>query len=106
MAAVLSGVMDDTDRVAFTVGESKKNGVIVIAPDINQSEYEFSITDNKTIVYGLGAIKGVGEALVKEIVLEREKNGKYSDIFDLCFRIEKKFLNRRAIEALNIQWSI
>ena len=100
MAAVLSGVMDDTDRVAFTVGESKKNGVIVIAPDINQSEYEFSITDNKTIVYGLGAIKGVGEALVKEIVLEREKNGKYSDIFDLCFRIEKKFLNRRAIEAL------
>ena len=100
MAAVLSGVMDDTDRVAFTVGESKKNGVIVIAPDINQSEYEFSITDNKTIVYGLGAIKGVGEALVKEIVLEREKNGEYSDIFDLCFRIEKKFLNRRAIEAL------
>jgi DNA polymerase-3 subunit alpha len=92
--------MDDTDRVAFTVGESKKNGVIVIAPDINQSEYEFSITDNKTIVYGLGSIKGVGEALVKEIVLEREKNGKYSDIFDLCFRIEKKFLNRRAIEAL------
>jgi len=100
MAAVLSGGMDDTDRVAFTVGESKKNGVIVMAPDINQSEYEFSIIDNKTIVYGLGAIKGVGEALVKEIVLEREKNGDYSDIFDLCFRIEKKFLNRRAIEAL------
>jgi len=100
MAAVLSGIMDDTDRVAFTIGESKKNGVIVMAPNINQSEYEFSITDNKTIVYGLGAIKGVGEALVKEIVLEREKNGNYSDIFDLCFRIEKKFLNRRAIEAL------
>jgi DNA polymerase-3 subunit alpha len=100
MAAVLSGGMDDTDRVAFTVGESKKNGVIVMAPNINQSEYEFSIIDNKTIVYGLGAIKGVGEALVKEIVLEREKNGDYSDIFDLCFRVEKKFLNRRAIEAL------
>ena len=63
MAAVLSGVMDDTDRVAFTVGESKKKGVKVISPDINQSEYEFSINDIKTIVYGLGAIKGVGEAL-------------------------------------------
>jgi DNA polymerase III subunit alpha len=100
MAAVLSGGMDDTDRIAFTVSESKKNGVIVMAPDINQSEYEFSITDNKTIVYGLGAIKGVGEALVKEIVIERKKNGNYSDIFDLCYRIEKKFLNRRAIEAL------
>ena len=100
MAAVLSGVMDDTDRVAFTVGESKKKGVKVISPDINQSEYEFSITDNKTIVYGLGAIKGVGEALVNEIVLEREKNSDYLDIFDFCFRIEKKYLNRRAIEAL------
>ncbi len=100
MAAVLSGVMDDTDRVAFTVGESKKKGVKVISPDINQSEYEFSINDNKTIVYGLGAIKGVGEALVNEIVFEREQNGDYLDIFDFCFRIEKKYLNRRAIEAL------
>ena len=100
MAAVLSGVMDDTDRVAFTVGESKKKGVKVISPDINQSEYEFSINDNKTIVYGLGAIKGVGEALVNAIVLEREQNGDYLDIFDFCFRIEKKYLNRRAIEAL------
>ena len=100
MAAVLSGVMDDTDRVAFTVGESKKKGVKVISPDINQSEYEFSITDNKTIVYGLGAIKGVGEALVNQIVLERKQSGDYLDIFDFCFRIEKKYLNRRAIEAL------
>ena len=100
MAAVLSGVMDDTDRVAFTVGESKKKGVKVVAPDINKSEYEFSITDNKTIVYGLGAIKGVGEALVNKIVLEREKNSDYLDIFDFCFRIEKKYINRRAIEAL------
>ncbi|MDC0964178.1 DNA polymerase III subunit alpha [Candidatus Pseudothioglobus singularis] len=100
MAAVLSGVMDDTDRVAFTVGESKKKGIKVISPDINQSEYEFSINDIKTIIYGLGAIKGVGEALVNEIVLEREQNGNYLDIFDFCFRIEKKYLNRRAIEAL------
>ena len=100
MSAVLSSAMDDTDRVAFTVGESKKKGIIFIAPDINQSEYEFSIKDNMTIVYGLGAIKGVGEALVREIVIERVKNGDFLDIFDFCFRIEKKFLNRRALEAL------
>ena len=100
MAAVLSGVMDDTDRVAFTVGESKKKGIKVIAPAINQSEFEFTITDNTTIIYGLGAIKGVGEALVNEIVRERVESGEYLDIFDFCFRIEKKFLNRRAIEAL------
>ena len=100
MAAVLSGMMDDTDRVAFTVGESKKSGLIVSEPNICQSEYEFSITDNKTIIYGLGAIKGVGESLVRAVVLERENNGSYSDIFDFCLRIEKKYLNRRAIEAL------
>ena len=100
MSAVLSSAMDDTDRVAFTVGESKKKGIIFIAPDINQSEYEFSIKDNMTIVYGLGAIKGVGEALVREIVIEREKNDDFLDIFDFCLRIEKKFLNRRALEAL------
>jgi DNA polymerase-3 subunit alpha len=93
MAAVLSGVMDDTDRVAFTVGESKKKGVKVDAPDINKSEYEFSITDNKTIVYGLGAIKGVGEALVNKIVLEREKNSDYLDIFSLFGNKNQKYLN-------------
>ena len=100
MAAVLSGVMDDTDRIAFTVGESKKKGIKIIAPVINQSEYEFTITDNTTIIYGLGAIKGVGEALVNEIVRERDESGAFLDIFDFCYRIEKKFLNRRAIEAL------
>jgi len=100
MAAVLSGMMDDTDRIAFTVSESKKSGLIVDTPNICQSEYEFSITDNKTIIYGLGAIKGVGESLVRAIVLEREKNGSYDDIFDFCLRIEKKYLNRRAVEAL------
>jgi len=99
MAAVLSSMMDDTDRVAFTVGESKKSGLIVSKPNICQSEYEFSITDNKTIIYGLGAIKGVGESLVRAVVLEREKNGSYDDIFDFCLRIEKKYLNRRAVEA-------
>ena len=100
MSAVLTSAMDDTDRVAFTVGESKKKGIIFIAPDINQSEYEFSIKDNMTIIYGLGAIKGVGEALVREIVLDREKSGSFFDIFDFCLRIKKKILNRRALEAL------
>jgi len=100
MAAVLSSVMDDTDRIAFTVGESKKKGIKIIAPSINQSEFEFTITDNTTIIYGLGSIKGVGEALVNEIVRERGESGDYLDIYDFCHRIEKKFLNRRAIEAL------
>tara|TARA_B110000914_G_C15468636_1_gene449562 strand:+ start:1 stop:1323 length:1323 start_codon:yes stop_codon:yes gene_type:complete len=100
MASVLSGVMDDTDRIAFTVSEVKKIDLIIKEPNINQSEYQFSILDNNTITYGLGAIKGVGEALVQAIVAERIENGDYQDIYDFCLRIEKKFLNRRAIEAL------
>ncbi len=100
MAAVLSGVMDDTDRIAFTISECKKIGLTIYPPNICQSDYEFSIKDNKSIIYGLGAIKGVGEAFVKAMMAEREKNGNYKDIFDFCFRIERRYINRRTIEAL------
>lgn len=100
MAAVLSGMMDDTDRIAFTVGEVQTMGLIVNGPNICQSDYEFTIQDDKVIYYGLGAIKGVGEGLVEALVKERIEKGEYKDIFDFCNRIEKKHLNRRAIEAL------
>lgn len=100
MASVLSGVMDDTDRVAFTVGEIEKMGLTVNGPNVCESDYEFSIQDDKTLFYGLGAIKGVGEALVKTLVDERRLNGEYHSIFDFCQRIDRKSLNKRAIEAL------
>ncbi len=100
MASVLSGMMTDTDRISFTVGETQAMGLIVKAPSVNESLYEFSIQDDKTLIYGLGAIKGVGESLVEVLVAEREKNGNYQDLFDFCMRIEKKMLNKRALEAL------
>lgn len=100
MAAVLSGMMDDTDRTAFTVGEIRQMGLKVNGPNICYSDYQFSIADDKTVIYGLGAIKGVGEALVERVMLERHENGMFKDLFDFCFRIEKRYLNRRALEAL------
>jgi len=100
MASVLSGMMDDTDRIAFTVNEVQAMGLIVDGPSVNESYHEFSIRDEKTITYGLGAIKGVGEALVEVLVTEREENGDYKDLFDFCARIERKSLNKRAVEAL------
>jgi DNA polymerase-3 subunit alpha len=100
MASVLSGMMTDTDRISFTVGETQAMGLIVKAPSVNESLYEFSIQDDKTLTYGLGAIKGVGKSLVEVLVAEREKNGNYQDLFDFCMRIEKKMLNKRALEAL------
>jgi DNA polymerase-3 subunit alpha len=100
MASVLSDKMDDTDKIAFTIGEVQNMGLIVNGPNVCESDYEFSIKDDKTIVYGLGAIKGVGEALVQTLVAEREAGGEYKDLFEFCARIEKKSLNKRAIEAL------
>ena len=100
MAAVLSGMMDDTDRIAFTIGEVQQMALKVNQPNVCESEYEFTIADDKTLLYGLGAVKGVGEGLVEALVAERQANGAYQDLFDFCHRIEKKHLNRRAIEAL------
>ncbi len=100
MAAVLSGMMDDTDRVAFTVGEIRQMGLVVSGPNVCLSDYQFSIADDKTVVYGLGAIKGVGEALVERLMIERQASGIFKDLFDFCFRIQKRYLNRRAMEAL------
>ncbi|BAF61840.1 DNA polymerase III subunit alpha [Candidatus Vesicomyidisocius calyptogenae] len=100
MAAVLSGVMDDTDRVSFTISEIRQMGLIVNGPNVCESNYEFSILDKNTVLYGLGAIKGVGVALVDAVVFERSTNGTYKDLFEFCSRIEKRYLNKRAIEAL------
>ena len=100
MASVLSGMMDDSDRVAFTVNEIRQSDLKITAPNVNLSNYEFGITDENTITYGLGAIKGVGEAMSHSIALERERSGEYKDLFDFCLRLEKKHLNRRAMLAL------
>ena len=100
MASVLSGVMDDTDRVAFTVSESEGMGLIVNGPNVCESDFEFSTKNKNTLVYGLGAIKGVGEAFVNALVEERKANGVYKSLFDFCQRIERRSLNKRAIEAL------
>ncbi|QKQ23641.1 DNA polymerase III subunit alpha [Candidatus Ruthia endofausta] len=100
MAAVLSGMMDDTERISFTISEVRQMGLMVNGPNVCESNYEFSINDAKTIVYGLGAIKGVGGALVDALVFECNANGAYKDLFEFCSRIEKRYLNKRAIEAL------
>jgi DNA polymerase-3 subunit alpha len=99
MSAVISGVMGDTDRVGVMVSEILDAKIKIIPPNINLSNYDFSLAENKEdIIYGLGAIKGVGEAFIEQIVLNRKKG--YKNLFDFCNKIEKKYLNKRAIEAL------
>lgn len=99
MAANLSLVMGDTDKVRQFHEDALANGLAVLPPDINASEYRFVPVDEKTLRYGLGAVRGTGEAAINAIV-EARKAGPFADLFDLCRRVDKRMVNRRVIEAL------
>ena len=100
MAAVLSSDMDSTDKVVRLIEECRVIGIDVARPDINTCDYRFTVADTTTIRYGLGAVKGLGEAVIRSIVTERAENGPYRDIFDVCCRNDARKLNKRALEAL------
>jgi len=100
MAAVLSADMDSTDKVVNLIEECRVLGLAVVAPDVNQCGFRFSVADERTIRYGLGAVKGVGEAVISTLVEERTQNGPYRDLVDLCRRNAGRKINRRALEAL------
>jgi len=99
MAANLSLVMDDTDKVRQFHEDALANGLAVLPPDINASDYRFRPVDAKTIRYGLGAVRGTGESAIGAI-LEARKSGPYAGLFDLCRRADKRMVNRRVVEAL------
>jgi len=100
MAAVMSADMDNTEKVVTYVDDAKTMGLDIVPPDVNRGEYKFTIDGDKTIIYGIGAIKGVGEFAIQSIVEERKKSGSYRDLFDFCNRIDLKKANRRTLEAL------
>jgi DNA polymerase-3 subunit alpha len=100
MAAVMSADLDNTDRLVTLKDDCRKQSLEVVPPDINRSNYYFSASDERSILYGLGAIKGVGHAVVDAVVKEREANGKFSDLTEFCRRVEHDKLNRRALEAM------
>lgn len=100
MAAVLSADMDHTDKVVTLKDECDRMGLQVAGPDANASTYAFVADGTNSIRYGLGAIKGVGRAAVEALVAEREANGPYVSMEDLCRRMDWSKLNRRLLEAL------
>jgi DNA polymerase-3 subunit alpha len=99
MASVLSCDLGNTDNIQLFVDDCKNIGLTVLSPDINQSSYKFENPNNKTILYGLGAIKGIGESLVEKIISERESE-KFKDIYDFCSRVGFKRINRRILTTL------
>jgi DNA polymerase III subunit alpha len=99
MAATLSADMDNTDKVRIFYVDTLQQKLRILPPDVNSSGYVFSPVDEKTIAYGLGAIKGTGEAAIANLVKARE-SGPFKDLFNFCRRVDKRIVNRRTVEAL------
>jgi len=99
MASVLSADMDNTDKVVNLIDECRTMGLEVMPPNLNSSYYAFTVTEEHQVVYGLGAIKGVGEAAVESLVQERAA-GPYKTLSDLCIRLDLQKFNRRSLEAM------
>ncbi len=100
MAAVLSSDMQNTDKVVIFVEECRTMGLALVLPDVNFGEYMFTVNDAGEIVYGLGAVKGVGEGPINAIVTARSQGGPFSDLFDFCERVGGANINKRVLEAL------
>jgi DNA polymerase-3 subunit alpha len=100
MAAVLSADMDNTDKIVHLIAECRDMKLRVVPPDINLSQYHFTVLSDNTVVYGLGAIKGVGQAAIEGIIAERDQDGAFADLYDLCRRVDLRKVNRRVFDAL------
>jgi DNA polymerase-3 subunit alpha len=100
MAAVLSADMDNTDKIVHLISECRDMRLRVVPPDVNQSRHQFTVQADNTVVYGLGAIKGVGQAAIEGMLAERDAGGPFADLFDLCQRVDLRKVNRRVLDAL------
>jgi DNA polymerase III subunit alpha len=100
MAATLSSDMDHTDKVVILIDECRNLKITVHPPDVNSSAYAFTVDGEGQIVYGLGAIKGVGRAAIEGVLEERAQSGPFRDLENLCRRVDLQKVNRRVLEAL------
>ena len=100
MAAVLSADMQNTDKIVILIEECRRMEIPLISPDVNSGRFSFTVDKQGRIIYGLGAIKGLGEGPIENIIAVREETGSFNNLFDFCDRINMSVLNKRAIEAL------
>jgi DNA polymerase-3 subunit alpha len=104
LAAILTSVKDDKDKTAVYLGECRVQGIEVLVPDVNRSSAEFTplagSDGEPRIVFGLAAVRNVGESLVERIVSERDANGPFCDFYDFCRRVDPTVLNKRTVESL------
>ena len=100
MAAVLNSCIRDSKEVVFMIEECKRMKIDVLGPNINESEYKFTVNKKGQICFGMGAVKSVGEIVIQAITEERNANGQFKDFADFIMRINGKGVNRKSIEAL------
>ncbi len=100
MCALLTCEKDNTDKVVEHVRACQKMGIEVLPPDVNESFLEFSVVDDRTIRFGLLAVKNVGQTAIESIVENRQANGPFGSIYDLCERVDLRLVNRKVIESL------
>lgn len=102
MAAVLSRNISDLKKITTFMDETRRMGIEVLGPDINESYVKFTVNKDGNVRFGLGGIKGVGESAVLQVIEEREKNGPYNTIYDLVERINLNSLNKKNLEAMAV----
>lgn len=100
MAAVLTSEMDKTEKIVLLIDECHEMGLRILPPSINHSAYDFTINQQGEILFGLGAIKGVGQAVIEQILAERRRGGAFQSLTDLCQRLDLKTLKRKTLETL------
>jgi DNA polymerase-3 subunit alpha len=100
MAAVMSADMDNTEKIVTLVDECQNMGVYLLPPDVNAGQYKFTVNDDDQIVYGIGAIKGIGQGPIEAIIEARNSSGPFVDLFDFCARLDLKKTNKRILEKL------
>ncbi len=100
MAALLTSVIDNRDKLFLYLAEAKRMGIEILPPDINESYRGFTVVGEKKIRFGLGAIKKVGDAVLEEIIKEREKRGPFKDFLDFLSRVDQRVVNKQVVEML------
>ncbi|MCA1767578.1 MAG: DNA polymerase III subunit alpha, partial [Idiomarina sp.] len=100
MSAVMSADMDNTDKIVTLADECERMGLDLLPPDVNKGEYKFIVDEQQRVVYGIGAIKGVGEGPIESIIKAREEGGPFRDLFDFCCRVDLKRMNKRILQRL------
>ena len=99
MAALLTSVLDSTEKVAEYIAECRSMGIQLLPPDVNESQADFTVV-GEGIRFGLVALKGVGRSFINGLLTEREKGGPFTDFMDFCDRMFDQDLNRRVVESL------